>query len=880
LAPGFAGAKISSVSRTGQRRLTAAVVSMAAASAWLSVAPAASANTIAVGTTSDGVTSGCSLRSAIASVNAPETPSGGCAAAQAVGNTITLGAGTYTLSIKPAGPDDNTTGDLDIASSVAGLVIKGVGAGTTTIDASGLGDRIFDIAAGASVTLEDLTLTGGQAPAGIHNFNADGATGAPGGNGGAIENAGTLTLNDVVVTASDAGAGALGDLGSASSDGGTGGSGGSGGGVYNTGTLTLDGTTLSDDHAGTGGQGGSPSVETATAGIGGSGGDGGGLSNSGTATIENGSTLTDDAAGGGGAGGEPAFDVMDTGPGGGGAGGAGGGAYTSGPSLEFEDSTASDDAAGNGGIGSDSQDVSKGAAGGCGGDGGGLADGGSGSFAISASTIASDDAGVGGRGGQGAEQATSEQISSAGGTGCAGGSGGGVSDVDGSLDITNSTITAAFAGTGGAGGPGGETIADPGMASNGGAGGAAGSGGAIFVSFPSTPTVLLNVTIAQNGIGSPGVGGTAGGASNGGIAGTAGAGGATGVGGGLAVLTPLCVGACVATKLQNTIVAEDAGGNCFGNATSPIVDEGHNVTFGDTSCPGTVGDPKLGSLQNNGGDTETLALGQGSAAIDEVPASGAGCPATDQRGLPRPSGPACDAGAYELTPPSATTGPASAIRTTGATVAATVSANDGTATVEFKFGTSMAYGHETAAQSVGGLVATSVTAALTGLTPGTTYHYRVVATSADGTTDGADRTFTAAAVAPVLRVLKLSPATFAAAASGASIARRASVGTAISYDLSSAANTTLTVSRTLSGVRVRGRCVAPPRHGHVHGRACKRLQKVGSFTHAGVAGRNEFKFSGRVSGRRLRPGGYQLAATPRANGLVGKTATASFRIVA
>jgi hypothetical protein len=58
------------------------------------------------------------------------------------------------------------------------------------------------------------------------------------------------------------------------------------------------------------------------------------------------------------------------------------------------------------------------------------------------------------------------------------------------------------------------------------------------------------------------------------------------------------------------------------------------------------------------------------------------------------------------------------------------------------------------------------------------------------------------------------------------------------------------------------------------------VQKVGTLTHAGGAGRNKFKFSGRVSGRRLRPGRYQLAATPRASGLTGKPATASFRVVA
>jgi hypothetical protein len=58
-------------------------------------------------------------------------------------------------------------------------------------------------------------------------------------------------------------------------------------------------------------------------------------------------------------------------------------------------------------------------------------------------------------------------------------------------------------------------------------------------------------------------------------------------------------------------------------------------------------DPKLGTLQNNGGFTKTMALGRGSAAID---AGGAltTCAATDQRGVKRPQGEACDIGAYEV----------------------------------------------------------------------------------------------------------------------------------------------------------------------------------------------------------------------------------------
>ena len=65
--------------------------------------------------------------------------------------------------------------------------------------------------------------------------------------------------------------------------------------------------------------------------------------------------------------------------------------------------------------------------------------------------------------------------------------------------------------------------------------------------------------------------------------------------------------------LKNTIVANSPdGGNCAGI----ITDGGGNLSFPDAHCPGINNDPVLEILQNNGGPTETMALGPGSAAID------------------------------------------------------------------------------------------------------------------------------------------------------------------------------------------------------------------------------------------------------------------------
>ena len=66
-----------------------------------------------------------------------------------------------------------------------------------------------------------------------------------------------------------------------------------------------------------------------------------------------------------------------------------------------------------------------------------------------------------------------------------------------------------------------------------------------------------------------------------------------------------------------------------------------------------------------------------------------------------------------------------------------------------EYGTSTSYGSKTANVSAGaGTANTAVSASLTGLAPGTTYHYRVVATNSCGTSRGADGIFTTSA-APV-----------------------------------------------------------------------------------------------------------------------------------
>ncbi|MGA2012617.1 MAG: hypothetical protein ABSH51_19085 [Solirubrobacteraceae bacterium] len=94
---------------------------------------------------------------------------------------------------------------------------------------------------------------------------------------------------------------------------------------------------------------------------------------------------------------------------------------------------------------------------------------------------------------------------------------------------------------------------------------------------------------------------------------------------------------------------------------------------------------------------------------------------------------------------------AQAVGATTATLSGGVYPNSLDTTYVWQYGTSAAYGHQTAAVDIGiGPGITAAPAALAGLLTDTTYHARLVAQNADGTTDGYDFTFTTtAAAAPV-----------------------------------------------------------------------------------------------------------------------------------
>ncbi len=111
-------------------------------------------------------------------------------------------------------------------------------------------------------------------------------------------------------------------------------------------------------------------------------------------------------------------------------------------------------------------------------------------------------------------------------------------------------------------------------------------------------------------------------------------------------------------NIKNSIIANSPGGNYGFNYNPALNCQGVNFSD-DNTCPGftQVTSPalNLGPLADNGGPTMTCALLAGSVAIDAAADctdwSGGNSRATDQRGVARPQGAACDAGAFEVSIP-------------------------------------------------------------------------------------------------------------------------------------------------------------------------------------------------------------------------------------
>lgn len=117
-------------------------------------------------------------------------------------------------------------------------------------------------------------------------------------------------------------------------------------------------------------------------------------------------------------------------------------------------------------------------------------------------------------------------------------------------------------------------------------------------------------------------------------------------------------------NIHNSILWGNQQGSQANDCVGPLHSQGYNLLAANTGCTAVssdiVGQPaQLGPLAANGGPTPTHALLPSSPAIDA--GDPLGCRdsygallLTDQRGVPRHTGPACDIGAFEVAPDSLT----------------------------------------------------------------------------------------------------------------------------------------------------------------------------------------------------------------------------------
>ncbi|HTU25196.1 MAG TPA: Ig-like domain repeat protein [Pirellulales bacterium] len=160
--------------------------------------------------TTDGSTGSLRADLALANADAGSQP-----------DIIQLSAGTYNLT--------SGSGELDITNTTHTIIIDGAGMGQTTIDQH-VADRVFNIAAGATVIFENLEITGGDA-------DTDTTGGTTAADGGGILNQGTVTLTSVEVDHNAAEETTAGETGA-------------GGGIYSSGALTINGgSVISDNNA-------------------------------------------------------------------------------------------------------------------------------------------------------------------------------------------------------------------------------------------------------------------------------------------------------------------------------------------------------------------------------------------------------------------------------------------------------------------------------------------------------------------------------------------------------------------------------------------------------------------------------------------------------
>jgi predicted outer membrane repeat protein len=741
-------------------------------------------------------------------------------------NTITLPPGVFKLAIPSVTAEDPSTGDLDIKSG-GQLTVSGAGAGTSTIDPNHL-DRAFAIAKGGSLSISGVTIRHGSQPSSGASLKSS----APG-EGGAIYNDGALSIDGsqlIANTASEGGGAIFSDQDATStsitsSTLARNASTAQGGAVsVDSGTVEVTGDTASENVAET--EGGflwanefthTPEDVTVTAST---------ISNNGTED-EGGAMFLGDLG---------RATVTDTAFTGNNSASSQGGAIfdTRSQRLTVKNSSF------NGNSGQES-------------DGGALTLRGT-DVTVLESSFSSNASGFGGAilvDGTSDEAAQTISRDSFSGN-AASDEGGAIFDDFGNLTVERSTFAHNSASV-----SGGALLYDSedGMAlvndtfdSNG-----ALEGGALALEVPATkaPVSLLNDTIARN---------------------------TAFVGGGISRPNR-------ASRIENTIVADNTGviepvsggEDCeeSAGAGGSKSDAGHNVDS-DMTCFGGLGAPGdhagvdalLAPLAENGGGLHTDALLSGSPAMAGANASD--CPATDERGVPRP-GTGCDIGAYQtgVAPSIAIASPmGGATFTQGQPVASnySCSAPPGASVTECAGPVAAGAAIDTGTLGAHTFTVNAADSEFTGASRSVTYN--VVAATPVSATDRA----------PVISKLTQTTKIWREQGSRAGRLKGLPIGTTFSFSLNVPASVSFKFTTALSGRRVGGKCVAPTQRNRRRP-TCRRTRIAGSLMLSGHAGTNRVGFQGLLSTRsRLAPGTYTAQITAAASGIRSATGELHFTI--
>jgi hypothetical protein len=112
----------------------------------------------------------------------------------------------------------------------------------------------------------------------------------------------------------------------------------------------------------------------------------------------------------------------------------------------------------------------------------------------------------------------------------------------------------------------------------------------------------------------------------------------------------------------------------------------------------------------------------------------------------------CSSASAQNGPPVVTTNPATFIASFSATLNGSLNPHGLSTTFHFQYGATTQYGLTTPPRTQTGNTVRNVSFHISSLTARTTYHFRIVASNADGTTYGSDKTFTITPTGPPVAI--------------------------------------------------------------------------------------------------------------------------------